>query len=101
MWFTADPGAEEALIAGIQDVLGPAVPIAGGSSADNDVGGAWMQLTADQVLRGSVLVSVLYPSRPLHVAFHSGYSPGAPRAASSTRSTVAPPRRSTTSGPAA
>ena len=76
VWLTAEPGAEEALIAGIQDAIGPAVPIVGGSSADNDVAGAWHQLAGGALHRGAVVVSALFPSRPVHVAFHSGYSPG-------------------------
>jgi hypothetical protein len=75
VWLAADPGSEEAVIAGIQEVLGPNVPIAGGSAADNDVGGAWSQIRGGEALRGSVVVTAMYPSTGAHFAFHSGYSP--------------------------
>ncbi|MBK8262731.1 MAG: FIST C-terminal domain-containing protein [Nannocystis sp.] len=74
VWLAADPGSEEAVIAGIQEVLGPNVPIAGGSAADNDVGGAWSQICGGEALRGSVVVTAMYPSTGAHFAFHSGYS---------------------------
>ncbi|MCA9660223.1 MAG: FIST C-terminal domain-containing protein [Myxococcales bacterium] len=74
VWIAANPGSEEAVIAGLQDVLGASVPIAGGSAADNDVSGKWHQLAGGEVLSGSVVVSVLYPSTKVRLAFHSGYS---------------------------
>nr|WP_263429150.1 FIST N-terminal domain-containing protein [Nannocystis pusilla] len=75
VWLAADPGFEEAVIAGIQDVLGPDVPIAGGSAADNDVAGHWQEIANGDALRGAVVVTAMYPSGSIHVAFHSGYSP--------------------------
>lgn len=74
VWIASDPGSEEAVIRGFKEVLGVRVPIAGGSAADNDVGGGWFELANGQVHRGSVVVTVFYPSTALHFAFHSGYS---------------------------
>merc|ERR1712070_993612 len=38
------PGDEEIILSGMQDALGPSVPIVGGSSADNTVAGDWKQI---------------------------------------------------------
>lgn len=73
--ISATPGREDEIIAGIEDVLGPEVPILGGSAADNDVRGEWQIITAEQRLQEGVVVTVLYPSVTVAFAFHSGYSP--------------------------
>ena len=39
IWFSAVPGCEEAVIAGIEQVVGASVPIVGGSAALNGLGG--------------------------------------------------------------
>jgi len=75
VWLAGVPGHEERLIQGIEDVLGPGVPIAGGSTADNDVSGKWQQIAGDQVTTQSVVVTAIYASTEVQVAFHSGYSP--------------------------
>jgi len=73
--LSAVPGAEEEIIGGIEDILGPNVPIVGGSAADNTVEGKW-ELAANHILyRNAVVVSVLFPSVEVRFAFHSGYSP--------------------------
>ncbi|MCA9718601.1 MAG: FIST C-terminal domain-containing protein [Myxococcales bacterium] len=77
VWIAGVPGHEERLIQGVQDVLGTGVPIAGGSTADNDVSGRWLQIAGATVSRNSVVVTAMYPSTEVHVAFHSGYSPTA------------------------
>ena len=74
VWLTGVPGCEEELLLGIQDVIGAHVPIAGGSSADNTVAGNWEQYTHNKASKNTVVVSALYPSKPVHLAFHSGYS---------------------------
>lgn len=76
VWLAAEPGSEEAVIAGIQDVLGPDIPIAGGSAADDAVAGQWQEIANGEALRGAVVVTAMYPSTSIHVAFHGGYSPG-------------------------
>lgn len=75
VWLTAVPGHEEELLAGIAAVLGEDVPVAGGSSADNQLDGSWRQFTADGVYNDAVVVTVLFPSTEVLFAFHSGYEP--------------------------
>lgn len=75
VWITASPGAEEAVLAGVQDALGATTPIVGGSAADNDAGGAWSVFDAGRAMRDAVVVSALYPSVPAAAAFQSGYAP--------------------------
>ncbi len=75
LWMNGAPGTEELVLLGIMDVLGNSVPIAGGSTGDNTIEGKWQQFTLDGVFSDAVVVTALYPSRGLHFAFHSGYSP--------------------------
>lgn len=75
VWLTAVPGHEEELLAGIAAVLGEDVPVAGGSSADNNLDGSWRQFTAKEVYNDAVVVTVLFPSTEVLFAFHSGYEP--------------------------
>ena len=74
VWINGVPGHEGAVLEGIQDVLGPDVPIAGGSSADNTVEGYWQQFANGQVYTNAVIVTAMYPSTNTYFAFHSGYS---------------------------
>jgi hypothetical protein len=79
IWVCAAPGTEEAVLAGIADVVGPRVPVLGGSSADNEVAGHWWQIgEAPSMLRGGVAVAVLFPSSRIGHAFQSGYEPAGP-----------------------
>jgi hypothetical protein len=75
VWLNAAPGHEEALLAGIEDLLGKQVPIAGGSTADNAVAGRWRQIAGAEVFTDAIVVSALFPSVELSCAFHSGYDP--------------------------
>jgi len=75
VWLTAAPGHEEACIAGLEAVLGPDVPIVGGSAADNAVAGGWYQLTRDATHSHAVVVSAWFPSSRVVSAFQSGYTP--------------------------
>lgn len=75
VWLTAAPGSEEQIIAGIATVVGADVPIAGGSSADNDVSGKWKQIANDSIHNNAVVVTALFPSSEVLFAFHSGYEP--------------------------
>jgi hypothetical protein len=74
VWLSAAPGHEEEVLLGIEDAVGR-VPIAGGSTADNDVGGAWRQIANDLTYGEAVAVTVMFPSARVAYAFHSGYSP--------------------------
>ncbi len=75
VWLIGAPGQEEQVLLGIADILGPSVPVAGGSSADNDVAGNWSQFSGDRIHGNAVTLSVLFPSGPVSYAFHSGYTP--------------------------
>lgn len=75
VWLSSAPGQEEAVLAGIKDVVGNEVIIAGGSAADNAVDGNWKVFTGQEVHTDAVLVSALFPSTGTHFAFHNGYSP--------------------------
>lgn len=73
IWLTCTPGTEEQVLQGIQDVVGPNVPIAGGSSADNTIEGHWQQFANGQSYSNAVVVTAMSPSTPVHYAFWSGY----------------------------
>ncbi|WAS90501.1 FIST signal transduction protein [Nannocystis punicea] len=75
VWMTAAPGHEEACIAGIEAVLGPDVPIVGGSAADDEIAGGWYQWTRAATHAEALVVSVLFPSGRVAWAFQSGYTP--------------------------
>lgn len=75
VWISGVPGNEEAVLLGIQEVIGTDVPIAGGSSADNTVEGLWEQFANGQTYTDAVVVGALYPSTAIYHSFHSGYSP--------------------------
>lgn len=77
VWITCAPGNEEAILAGIEDGLAgeTRTPIIGGSSADNSIEGNWYQMTNGQVLYNGVVVTAMYPSRPVRYAFDNSYWP--------------------------
>ena len=75
VWCCQPPGREESVIEGIQSVLGPSVPIIGGSAADEAIAGAWRQFTGDGVLEDFAVVAALFPTIAHGAAFQSGYAP--------------------------
>lgn len=75
VWLTATPGEEEAIIAGIRDVTGDATPVVGGSAADDHVAGRWSVIGGNTALGDGIVVSVLFPSTPVSLAFQNGYAP--------------------------
>ena len=75
VWCCQPPGDEEAVIAGIQSVIGAAAPIIGGSAADETIAGAWRQYATEGVLAGHVVVAALFPTAGYGAAFQSGYAP--------------------------
>ena len=80
VWVSATPGHEEEVLEGIEAVVGPDVPIIGGSAADNAVAGDWFVFTnTDGPTGDGVAVSVLFPSKRVSFAYQNGYSPTAPR----------------------
>jgi len=75
VWISTTPGTEEEIIAGVEDTVGPDIPILGGSAADNSVSGDWFVFDGQTCVSSGVIVSVLFPSGPVSFAYHSGYSP--------------------------
>jgi len=77
IWIAATPGAEEDVLAGIEAVVGPDVPIIGGSAADNSVAGDWFVFDQHGQLGEGLVVSVLFPSGKISFAYQNGYAPTA------------------------
>lgn len=75
VWLTTAPGCEDAVLAGVQQIVGRGTPMLGGSSADNAAAGQWAQFCNGTVLQGAVVVSVLFPSGPISTAFQGGFAP--------------------------
>lgn len=75
VWCCQPPGEEEAVLAGIQSVIGPDTPIIGGSSADEALAGLWREYGPAGVVQGQAVVAVLFPSASHGAAFQSGYAP--------------------------
>jgi hypothetical protein len=75
VWIHATPGDEEAVLTGLDSVLGCHVPIAGGSTADEAIAGEWSCFTSDRQGGRAVSVAVMFPSTSVAYAFQSGYSP--------------------------
>lgn len=75
VWVHATPGDEEAVLAGLDSILGGHVPIAGGSSADEAIEGKWSCFINGRQNGKAVSVAVIFPSTSVTYAFQSGYSP--------------------------
>ncbi len=75
IWTCQPPGTEEAVLTGYADVVGPACPIMGGSSADEAIAGNWSQFSQAGEHTDCVSTAALFPSRPPGLAFASGYAP--------------------------
>lgn len=73
VWCYQAPGNEEAILAGFADAVGPGVPVFGGSSADNDISGDWIQFSHEQHGNNLLVVAVLFPSVLIAGHFGSGY----------------------------
>ena len=75
VWCAMPPGNEEEMLAGFADVIGPNIPVFGGSAADNDVTGQWQQGTHADIGDDRVVVAVLHTSTPIGMSYSSGYKP--------------------------
>lgn len=75
IWSMMPPGQEESLINGFADIVGPHVPVFGGSSADNDVSGKWQQGSHSHDGTSTVVVATLQPSSAIGYSYSSGYEP--------------------------
>lgn len=77
IWLSCSPGTEEDVLTGVESVVGANVPILGGSAADNTLEGHWQVFDAAGAQTNGVIVSVLFPSKPISFAYHNGYAPTA------------------------
>jgi hypothetical protein len=75
IWIYQAPGCEEDVIDGLRRVVSDRCPIVGGSSADNDVTGKWLQLGSNETLTDGLVVGALFPSGGIGYAFQGGYEP--------------------------
>lgn len=75
IWLTAAPGAEEAVLAGVEDVVGSECRIVGGSAADNSISGDWFVFDSAGQATNGVVVSMMFPSGGCASAYQSGYAP--------------------------
>ncbi len=75
IWLSCSPGSEEDILKGIEDIVGENVPVLGGSAADNTVEGHWHVFDGQTSVGDGVIVSVLFPSKPISFAYHNGYAP--------------------------
>lgn len=75
IWLTAAPGCEEAIIAGIEDVVGRQSCIVGGSAADNTISGDWFVFDKTLKVANGLVVSMLFPSTSSASTYQSGYAP--------------------------
>lgn len=74
VWLTTAPGDEEAVLAGIADVVGSSTPVIGGSAADDNVTGVWRQIDGRTTHDRGVVVSALFPSKSFGFAYQNGYA---------------------------
>lgn len=75
VWCSMPPGNEEEMLAGLADVIGPNIPVFGGSAADNDVSGQWQQASHLKSGTDMIIVAVLHVSTPIGMSYSSGYQP--------------------------
>ncbi len=75
IWIHSSPTHEEETIAGIEDVIGPHVPIVGGTSADDEFDQKWRQIAHEKCLTDGIAVAALFTSTEPLYAFHNGYEP--------------------------
>lgn len=75
IWMSVCPGVEEDVLSGIIDVVGPQVPILGGSAADNDVSGNWSISDGRTLIRDGVVVTAMFPSARISFAYQNGHAP--------------------------
>jgi hypothetical protein len=78
VWVYQAPGHEEAVVEGLQRIVGNRCPIIGGSAADNTVAGKWRQLGPDGIHTNGLVVGALFPSGGIGYAFQGGYEPAGP-----------------------
>ncbi|WP_370277863.1 FIST signal transduction protein [Pontibacterium sp.] len=75
VWCIMPPGKEEEVVGGMVDLIGASVPIIGGSVADNQITGDWVQYVDGELCHDRVVVAALFPSGSIGYSFSSGYMP--------------------------
>ncbi len=73
--LSATPGAEEEVLMGIEDAVGPSVPVIGGSAADEAVAGGWRVSDGGEAIDAGLVVTVMFSSTPVEIAYQNGYEP--------------------------
>ena len=71
--MTASPGIEEAVLKGIEDVVGNNVPIYGGAAADNTITGKWKVFNNNELYSSGFSLVTIFSNLKIGYAFHSGY----------------------------
>lgn len=74
IWCLQAPGQEELILASFKAVVGDAVPIFGGSTADDTVTGDWLQFDGVTLFGNGLVVAVFYASTGISSFFSCGYS---------------------------
>lgn len=75
VWCIMPPGKEEEVVEGMVDLIGASVPIIGGSVADNQISGDWVQYVDGDLYHDRVVVAAFFPSGSVGYSFSSGYMP--------------------------
>jgi hypothetical protein len=61
-------------VRGIAEVVGPDVPVMGGSAADNTIEGKWSQFANQTVLKNGVALAAVYSKLKFGLGYESGYN---------------------------
>lgn len=75
VWLSVGTGSEEDVLRGIEDVVGPHVPVFGGTTAASSLEGGWTQIERGAAHTAAALVSAIYPSDEVSYFFSGGYAP--------------------------
>ena len=75
LWLVGTPGNEEAVLRGIAEATGGAVPVCGGSAADNEVKGEWYVLCGGAAFVDGVAVVAIRSGDHVVPIFDCGYAP--------------------------
>lgn len=75
VWCIMPPGKEEEVVEGMVDLIGASVPVIGGSVADNEISGDWVQYIDGELHHDRVVVAAFFPSGSIGYSFSSGYMP--------------------------
>ncbi len=77
VWLVGAPDREEDVLMGVRDVVGPSVPVVGGSTADDSVAGHWWQAHTGWHHGDGVVLVAMFPGAQVCSHYHMGYAPTA------------------------